>query len=148
MPQKLSFTCSVAVGRRSRSPIPSMSDVRGMLKSAAAYESLGIAALEGGDLATATSYFRQGLDVAPDSASLHHRLGTALFLGGDARAGQEQFEAALKLAPDFARAHYSLGVVMASAGRPREAIEAAVRSGEVGAGLYRGTAAPRRHAAP
>ena len=110
---------------------PLMSDVRGMLKSAAAYESLGIAALEGGDLATATSYFRQGLEVAPDSASLHHRLGTALFLGGDARAGQEQFEAALKLAPDFARAHYSLGVVMASAGRPREAIErlsAAVKS--------------------
>jgi tetratricopeptide (TPR) repeat protein len=110
---------------------PLMSDMRGMLKSAAAYESLGIAALEGGDLATATRYFRQGLDVAPDSASLHHRLGTALFLGGDARAGQEQFEAALKLAPDFARAHYSLGVVMASAGRPREAIErlsAAVKS--------------------
>lgn len=110
---------------------PLMSEVRAMLKSAAAYESLGIAALEGGDLAAATSYFRQGLDVAPDSASLHHRLGTALFLGGDARAGQEQFEAALKLAPDFARAHYSLGVVMASSGRPREAIErlsAAVKS--------------------
>jgi tetratricopeptide (TPR) repeat protein len=102
---------------------PLMSEVRGLLKSAAAYESLGIAALEGGDLATATKYFRRGLEVAPDSASLHHRLGTALVLGGDARAGQEQFEAALKLEPNLARAHYSLGVVMASAGRPSEAIQ-------------------------
>jgi tetratricopeptide (TPR) repeat protein len=102
---------------------PLMSEIRGMLKSASAYESLGIAALEGGDIATAVNYFRRGLEVAPDSASLHHRLGTALFLGGEARAGREQFEAALKLAPDFARAHYSLGIVMASAGRPQEAIE-------------------------
>jgi tetratricopeptide (TPR) repeat protein len=100
-----------------------MSEVRGMLKSASAYESLGIAALEGGDVPTAAGYFRKALEVAPDSASLHHRLGTALILGGDARAGQEQFEAALKLDPGFARAHYSLGIVMASAGRPREAIE-------------------------
>jgi tetratricopeptide (TPR) repeat protein len=110
---------------------PLMSEVRVMLRSAAAFESLGIAALEGGDVSTAAGYFRKGLEVAPESASLHQRLGTALILGGDARAGQEQFEAALKLDPGFARAHYSLGIVMASAGRPREAIErlsAAVQS--------------------
>jgi tetratricopeptide (TPR) repeat protein len=108
-----------------------MSEVRGMLRSAAAYESLGIAALEGGDVPAAAGYFRKGLEVAPDSASLHHRLGTALILGGDVRGGQGQFEAALKLDPGFARAHYSLGIVMATAGRPREAIErlsAAVKS--------------------
>jgi tetratricopeptide (TPR) repeat protein len=112
-------------------PDPLMQEVRGMLKSAASYESLGISALERGDSAAAAAYFRRGIEVAPDSASLHHRLGTALFLGGDARAGQAQFEAALRISPDFARAHYSLGVLMASTGRYQQAIErlsAAVKS--------------------
>jgi tetratricopeptide (TPR) repeat protein len=103
-------------------PDPLMQEVRGMLKSAASYESLGISALERGDSAGAAAYFRRGLEVAPDSASLHHRLGTALFLGGDARAGQEQFEAALRISPDFARAHYSLGVLMASTGEYQRAV--------------------------
>lgn len=112
-------------------PDPLMQEVRGMLKSATAFESLGIAALESGDSASAAGYFRQGLALAPDSASLHHRLGTALFLAGDAAGGEEQFEAALRLSPDFARAHYSLGVLMASTGQYQRAVErlsAAVKS--------------------
>jgi tetratricopeptide (TPR) repeat protein len=104
-------------------PDPLMQAVRGMLRSAAAYESLGIRALEQSDSATAIVYFRKGIELAPDSASLRHRLGTALFLAGDRRAGQEQFEAALRVAPDFARAHYSLGVLEASTGRYRQAVE-------------------------
>jgi tetratricopeptide (TPR) repeat protein len=76
-------------------------------------------------------YFRKGIEVAPDSASLHHRLGTALFLAGDAAAGQKEFEAAIRIDPDFARAHYSLGVLMASMGRYQPAVDrlsAAVKS--------------------
>lgn len=104
-------------------PDPLMQAVRGMLRSATAYESLGIRALEQSDSATAVMYFRKGIELAPDAASLRHRLGTALFLAGDARAGQEQFEAALRLAPDFAQAHYSLGVLMVSTGHYQRAVE-------------------------
>jgi tetratricopeptide (TPR) repeat protein len=104
-------------------PDPLMQLVRGMLRSAASFESLGIQALERGDSAAAATYFRQGIELAPDSASLHHRLGTALFLAGDARGGQDEFDAALRLAPDYALAHYSLGVLMVSAGRYPEAVQ-------------------------
>lgn len=104
-------------------PDPLMQAVRGMLRSATAYESLGIRALEQNDSATAVMYFRKGIELAPEAASLRHRLGTALFLGGNAREGEEQFEAALRLAPDFAQAHYSLGVVMVSMGHYQRALE-------------------------
>ena len=112
-------------------PDPLMQEVRGLLRSATSFESLGVAALERGDSAGAAMYFRKGIEVAPDSASLHHRLGTALFLSGDAVAGQKEFEAAIRIDPDFARAHYSLGVLMASMGRYQPAVDqlsAAVKS--------------------
>ena len=112
-------------------PDPLMQEVRGSLRSAASFESLGVQALERGDSAAAAMYFRKGLELAPDSASLHHRLGTALFLAGDAPAGEEQFEAALGLEPNFARVHYSLGVLMVSRGQYEQALQhlsAAVRS--------------------
>jgi len=104
-------------------PDPLMQEISGVLRSAASYESLGIRALEHGEAASATTVFRKGLELAPDSASLHHRLGTALFMTGDARGAMEQFEAALRLSPDFAKAHYSIGVLMASTGRDQEALE-------------------------
>jgi tetratricopeptide (TPR) repeat protein len=114
-----------------RVPDPLMQEVRGMLRSATSFESLGISALEGGDAAAAAAYFRKGLELAPDTASLHHRLGTALFLSGDARGAQVEFDAALRLTPDFARAHYSLAVLAASTGQYQVAMErltAAVKS--------------------
>jgi tetratricopeptide (TPR) repeat protein len=104
-------------------PDPLMQELSVILRSAASYESLGIRALEHGEAASATTFFRKGLELAPDSASLHHRLGTALFMTGDARGAMDQFEAALRLSPDFAKAHYSIGVLLASTGRDRAALE-------------------------
>lgn len=104
-------------------PDPLMQEVRGLLRSATSFESLGVAALERGDSAGAATYFRKGLEVAPESASLHQRLGTALFLSGDTAAGQREFETAIRIDPAFARAHYSLGVLMASMGRYQPAVE-------------------------
>lgn len=111
-------------------PDPLMDEVRGMLRSTSTYEARGIQALEAGDARSAAEYFRQGISLTPDDASLHHRLGTALYLAGDAQAGREEFETALRLAPDLAQAHYSLGVLLASTGQPEQAIvrlSAAVR---------------------
>lgn len=111
-------------------PDPLMRELNGLLRSATAYESSGIRALELEEWAAAAAAFRQGLELEPDSPSLRHRLGTALIMTGDAVAAVEQFEKATRLAPEFAQAHYSLGVIEASAGRYAEAISrfsAAVR---------------------
>ena len=111
-------------------PDPLMQELQVMLRSASAFETLGIRALDNGEPQAAAGYFREGLALAPDDPSLHHRLGTALFLTGDHAAAREQFETALKLSPGFARAHYSLGVMMASSGQLSAAAErfaAAVR---------------------
>jgi tetratricopeptide (TPR) repeat protein len=100
-----------------------MEELAGLLDSAAAYEFRGIRALDQRDGAAAAAYFRKGVALAPDSASLRHRLGTALILSGDVRGALEQFEAALRISPELARAHYSLGIIMRSNGRTQEAIK-------------------------
>ena len=111
-------------------PDPLMDEVRRMLQSSNTFESRGVQALEANDYRTASMYFRKGLELAPDDASLHHRLGTAMVLGGDVEGGRGQFETALRLAPDLARAHYnSRGAVCIGrpASRATERLSAAVR---------------------
>jgi tetratricopeptide (TPR) repeat protein len=105
-----------------RPPDPLMLQLETMLESAIAYEVRGAQALDDRDWKAAASYFRKGIDLAPNEPSLHHKLGTALFLGGDARAASEQFAEALRLSPGFAKAHYSLGVLLGSMGRSAESI--------------------------
>jgi tetratricopeptide (TPR) repeat protein len=100
-----------------------MQELRSLLKSETAFETLGVTALERGDAAGAAAHFRKGLEVAPGSASLHQRLGTALLLTGDAAGGRKALEAALQIDPRFARAHYSLAVLMLSSGQYQPAID-------------------------
>jgi tetratricopeptide (TPR) repeat protein len=101
---------------------PLMLELETMLESAVAYEVRGAKALDDRDWKAAASYFRKGIDLAPDEPSLHHKLGTALFLDGDARGAADEFAEALRLSPNFAKAHYSLGVLQGSTGRSAEAI--------------------------
>jgi len=111
-------------------PDPLMSELNESLHSALAYERLGVKALDKREWASATAYFRKGVDVAPDSPSVRHRLGTALFVNGDAIGAMQQFEEVVRRSPGFAKARYSLGVLMMTNGRENEAIEqlsAAVR---------------------
>lgn len=96
---------------------PLMRELGTALRSASAYESSGVRALEREEWGAAAGYFREAIAVAPDDPSPRHRLGTALFVLGDPQAAQEQFQAAIRLSPSFAQAHFSLGVLMASAGR-------------------------------
>jgi tetratricopeptide (TPR) repeat protein len=100
-----------------------LSELNGSLQSGLAYERLGIRALDKKEWLEAAAYFRRGVELAPDSASVRHRLGTALFLTGDARAAMEQFEEVVRRSPDFAKARYSLGVLMVTGGRENEGIE-------------------------
>jgi tetratricopeptide (TPR) repeat protein len=110
---------------------PWMQELSGVLQSAVAYENRGVRALGSGEYAAAASYFRKGLELAPDSPSLRHGLGTALSLTGDAQGALEQFTETVRRSPEFAKGQYSLGVLLASKGRLPEAIErfsAAVKS--------------------
>jgi tetratricopeptide (TPR) repeat protein len=111
-------------------PDPLMESANEALRSAMGYERLGIDALDREDWAAAVEHFRQGVELAPDSATVRHRLGTALFLQGDEPGARKQFEEVVRRTPDFAKARYSLGVLMMTEGRKDEALEqlsAAVR---------------------
>lgn len=112
-------------------PDPLMAELNGALQSTVNYERLGVNALDKKEWAAAATYFRKGLELAPDNPSLGHRLGTALFLNGDADAAMEQFEDVVRRSPGFAKARYSLGVLLIASGRATEGVEqlaAAVRS--------------------
>jgi len=109
---------------------PLMQAVDGLLETALAYETRGLRAFDQGEWAAAAAYFRKGVELEPDNASVRHKLGTALYLTGDARGAQDQFEEVLRRAPEFSKAHYSLGVLLESRGQRPKAIEhlaAAVR---------------------
>jgi tetratricopeptide (TPR) repeat protein len=103
-------------------PDPMMAELNGSLHSVVTYERLGVNALDKREWAAAASYFRKGVELAPDNPSVRHRLGTALFLNGDARAAMEQFEDVVWRSPGFAKARYSLGVLLMTSGRPNEGI--------------------------
>lgn len=104
-------------------PDPLMQELGGLLESAVAYEHRGLGALNKGEFAAAAAYFRKGVELAPDDASLRHELGTALSLEGDTAGAVSQFEEAVRLSPRLAKSHFSLGVLMASSGRLPQAIE-------------------------
>jgi tetratricopeptide (TPR) repeat protein len=109
----------IAVGRSD----PLLQELEGVLHSAVAYESQGIATLNRGEFAAAAALFRKAVVLAPDNVAVRHRLGTALFLSSDRPAALEQFHEVLRRSPQFAKAHYSLGVILASDGRHAEAME-------------------------
>ena len=102
---------------------PLMRELDELLQSPEAYNVRGGRALDAGNWTAAAEYFRRGLELAPDDASLRHRLGTALFQLGDERGAEEQFERAVRTSPEHTRAQYSLGVLRVARGRHDEAIE-------------------------
>ena len=100
---------------------PLMRELDGLLRSASAYETSGIRALEHEEWEMAAEYFQKGIELRPDDPTLRHRRGTALALMGDVPGAVREFEEALRLEPGFAKAHYSLGVILATNGRFAEA---------------------------
>ena len=102
---------------------PLMEELDALLPSAMKLEGQGIRALRNGMWSAAVDYFRRGLELEPDNASLRQRLATALAAGGDTRAAVEQLEETLRRTPDFPRAYFSLGAILALQGRRQEAVE-------------------------
>ena len=100
---------------------PLLSELDGLLRSASAYETSGIQALEHEEWEMAAELFQKGIELRPDDPTLRHRRGTALALMGDVPGAVREFEEALRREPGFAQAHYSLGVILATNGRFAEA---------------------------
>ena len=112
---------------------PLMADLATALRSAVAYETRGVRALDRGDWTAASAAFREGLNLtrpeSPIGRSLRHKLGLALYLGGDLQGALQQFDEAIRLAPPdghdepASRVHYSLGIIMAASGRHDRAVD-------------------------
>jgi tetratricopeptide (TPR) repeat protein len=117
---------------------PLMADLATALRSAVAYETRGVRALDRGDWAAASAALREGLNLtrpeSPIGRSLRHKLGLALYLGGDLQGALQQFDEAVRLAPPdghdepASRVHYSLGIIMAASGRHDRAIDHLTRA--------------------
>lgn len=102
---------------------PLMKDLDELLQSPKAFDLRGGNALQSGDFAGAAAYFRQGLALDPNNASMRLRLGTALFQMGDAAGALDQFEQLVRTSPEYARGYYSLAVLLEASGRHQEAID-------------------------
>ena len=102
---------------------PLMEAYENVLETPLAFERRGVRALAESDWAGAAEFFRRGLELAPENASLRHRLATAMVIGGDTRGAVAELEETLRRSPGFARAYFSLGAILDLSGRSREAVD-------------------------
>jgi len=101
---------------------PLMGEIDTLIQTPEAYNVRGGQALDAGQWEQAAEYFRKGLEINPNDASLRHRLGTALAQVGDKAGAAAQFEEVIRRDPTQARAHFSLGVLLNEAGQYDEAV--------------------------
>jgi tetratricopeptide (TPR) repeat protein len=77
-----------------------------------------------GDPATAQTYYREALALAPEAAQVYCDYGYSCYLDGRLPEAEECLRRAIELQPDFARAHNNLGILLARSGRENEALYA------------------------
>ena len=87
-----------------------------------AYNSLGNALLEKGQVDEAIAHFQKTLEIQPDYADVHNNLGNALLQKGRVDEAIAHFQRALKILPNHELAHYNLGNALLQKGRVDEAI--------------------------
>ena len=89
---------------------------------AEAYNNLGNALREQGQLAEAVAQYQEALRLKPDYAEAHNNLGNALREQGQLAAAVAQYQEALRLKPDYAEAHNNLGNALKEQGQLAEAV--------------------------
>jgi rhomboid protease GluP len=90
--------------------------------SPAAFVRQGQRALQGGDLPTAESFFRQATERDPGSVEAQFYLGVALSQQERLAEAVVAYQAALRLSPDLAEAHWNLALAYAGLDRRADAI--------------------------
>ena len=73
-----------------------------------AYNNMGIALKDKGDLDAAVDSYKQALKIKPDYAQAYNNMGVALKDKGELEAAIDSYKQALKIKPDYAEAHYNL----------------------------------------
>jgi tetratricopeptide (TPR) repeat protein len=87
-----------------------------------AYDHLGKALMDQGDLEESAKWFGQALALTPDDAEAHYKVATVRLLQGRLDEAIAEFSAALRRHPDYAEAHRNIGVALMRQGKLREGI--------------------------
>ncbi len=87
-----------------------------------AYNNLGIALAERGELNEANEQFRKCLEIKPDHAEAHNNLSLALQRLGQLDEAIVHAEKALRFNPNYAECHFNLGNTLIRKGQVEEAI--------------------------
>lgn len=96
--------------------------------AAAAWNYLGLIALQAGRLADAEHDFLAAIGLKPDVAAFHVNLGNALQGQGKLQEAVESFQRCIQLKPDHAIAHSNLGNSLLAQGRLDEAVASVQRA--------------------
>jgi tetratricopeptide (TPR) repeat protein len=85
-----------------------------------AYDHLGKAFLDQGDLERAAVNFARAVKLVPDEAEAHYKLGSVRLLQSNLDGAIPEFNEALRLNPNYAEAHRNLAIVLMRQGKLRE----------------------------
>ena len=84
-----------------------------------AYQALGMAFANEGNLREAETNYRESLAIKPDQPITHTCLGEVLFRGGDSQGAYNEYSTAVKIAPKDAGAHRRLAELFMNSKDPR-----------------------------
>ena len=87
-----------------------------------AYNNLGIALAERGQVDEASEHFRRSLEIKPDYAEAHNNLSVALQQQGKLDDAIAHAQTALRFNPNYAECHFHLGNTLSQKGQVDEAI--------------------------
>ena len=88
-----------------------------------AYNNMGVALQDKGDLESAIGSYKQALKIKPDHAETYNNMGNALKDKGDLEAAIDSYKQALKIKPDYAHAYINMGTALNDKGDPEAAID-------------------------
>lgn len=87
-----------------------------------AWNNLGYALAEQGDVDGARDHYRQALRIKPDYADAHYNYGLVLERQGDPIRAMDYYSEAIKINPGHAPAHNNFALLLEGQGKPSEAI--------------------------
>jgi Flp pilus assembly protein TadD len=90
--------------------------------SQTAYNNLGLALMQKGQVDDAIALYQKALELNPDNAKAHYNLGLAFMQKGQVDDATDEFERAVKINPSYAEAHNNLGVAQLQIGEVDDAM--------------------------